>query len=192
MRLLAPSAWAPPPRCALAWVGGSAAPASAATVHRPRLGDLHRLHGDAAADGARCWPSERVVRAGWHICHYDGATPTLGAPTPSSGSTTTRTRRIRFALESARIAGCGAGRSYGYDYLARRAARGRKLKPGGVVDRCYAELYSSEFTVDELFGPWSPNRGLGVRLHRRGTNARTRTAVARGCNAVARRAYSWI
>ncbi len=173
---------------ALAWAGGSAAPASAATcTHRVSVTFIV-YSAMPLPKGNGCWPSERVVQAGWHICHYDGTTrgadPVRWVYDDTSPAHT-------LSLERARIAGCGAGRSYGYEYLARRGGAWRKLNPDGVVDRFYAELYSSEFTVDDLFGLWSRNRGIGrptINIGR-ATNARTRTAVARVCNAVAPRSY---
>ena len=173
---------------ALAGAGGSASPAAAVTcTHRVSVTFI--VYSAMPLPGGNgCWPSERVVQARWHICHYDGTTrgtdETKWVYDDTSPAHT-------LSLERARIAGCGAGRSYGYEYMARRNGAWRKLDPGGVVDRFYAELYSSEFTVDDLFGLWSRNRGIGRPTINIGhaTNARTRTAVARVCNAVASRSY---
>jgi hypothetical protein len=174
--------------CALAWAGGTASPAAAATcTHRVSVTFIV-YSAMPLPKGNGCWPSERVVQAGWHICHYDGTT--RGAD-PVKWVYDDTSPAHTLSLERARIVGCGAGRSYGYEYMARRNGAWRKLNPGGVVDRFYAELYSSEFTVDDLFGIWSRNRGIGRPTINIGhaTNARTRSAVARVCNAVASRSY---
>ena len=173
---------------ALGLAGGSAPPAAAATcTHRVSVTFIV-YSAMPLPKGNGCWPSERVVQAGWHICHYDGSTR---GTDPAKWVYDDTSPVHNFALERARIAGCAAGRSYGYEYLARRNGAWRKLNPAGVVDRFYAELYSSEFTVDDLYGLWSRNRGIGRPTINIGhaTNARTRTAVARVCHAVASRSY---
>jgi len=38
--------------------------------------------------------------------------------------------------------------------MARRQGFWKKLNPNGVVTRCFAEIYSGEYAVDDYFSQW--------------------------------------
>lgn len=108
---------------------------------------------DGVAAGNGCWTFERVAKsnAEWKICNYDGTVHHAGGvkwvyDDTSSGHVT--------STEVERINSCKAGvPGRGYVYMANRGGGWPKRVTGGV-EAHFAEVYSSQYQVDDQFGQW--------------------------------------
>jgi hypothetical protein len=109
------------------------------------------LDGVASANG--CWTYERVSKTNqeWKLCNYDGTVHHASGgkwvydDTSSAHDSTVEKNRILACQEGV------AGR--GYVDMANRGAGWLKVVTSGVRVH-FAEIYSSQFTVDDQFSLW--------------------------------------
>ena len=132
-----------------------------------------------------CWSYERVVQANWRIRHYDGSVSGTGRNWVYDDTSPLHDLRT----ETSRITSSASGRSYGYDFMARRNGAWRRLDLNGVVTRFFAETYSSDSTVNDYWSYWVANPRIGRPMINVGpaSNATVR-AVTEGSAARWRRA----
>jgi hypothetical protein len=133
------------------------------------------VDGVAAANG--CWTYERVSKtnAEWKICNYDGTVfhesgvKWVYDDTSSAHDTTTEVNRIN---------GCKSGTSgRGYVYMANRGGGWPKRVTEGVR-RHFAEVYSSQFQVDDQFGLWKSSGEPGDPMIHLGEASTSATRIA--------------
>jgi hypothetical protein len=112
---------------------------------------------DPGAAGApasnACWTYERVSKDNpeWKLCNYDG---TVHHPGGSKWAYDDTNSNHSAATESARIAACRSGvPGRGYIDMTNRGSGWASGSATGVRAH-FAELYSSQFTVDDQFGAW--------------------------------------
>ena len=113
--------------------------------------DQPGLDGVAAANG--CWTYERVSKTNseWKICNYDGTVHHEGGAKWVYDDTSSAHDS---GLEQSRILACQQGvPGRGYVDMANRGGGWRKVVTSGVRVH-FAEIYSSQFTVDDQFSLW--------------------------------------
>ena len=134
-----------------------------------------------------CWSYERVVQANWRIRHYDGSVSGTGRNWVYDDTSPLHDLRT----ETSRITSSASGRSYGYDFMARRNGAWRRLDLNGVVTRFFAETYSSDSTVNDYWSYWVANPRIGRPMINVGpaSNATVRAVTERVCRSVASSTY---
>jgi hypothetical protein len=134
-----------------------------------------------------CWSYERVVQGNWQICHYDGRVSGSGRRWVYDDTSPLH----NLGIETSRITSCASGRSYGYEFMARRNGAWRKLNPNGVVTRFFAETYSSNSTVNDYWSYWVANPGIGRPMINVGpaSNATARSETEKVCRSVSSNTY---
>ena len=113
--------------------------------------DQPGLDGVAAANG--CWTYERVSKSNpeWKLCNYDGTVHHEDGVKWVYDDTNSAHDG---GLEESRILACQQGvPGRGYIDMANRGAGWRKVVTSGVRVH-FAEIYSSQFTVDDQFSLW--------------------------------------
>jgi len=140
------------------------------------------VDGVAAANG--CWTYERVSKSNkeWKLCQYDGGVlHPDGHKWVYDDTNTTHDA----ATERSRIQACAGGvPGRGYVYMANRGAGWRKSIESGVRVH-FAEIYSSQYQVDDQFSLWRSAGEPGepmIHLGEASTGAaRIRDATRRAC-----------
>ncbi|MFT3695069.1 MAG: hypothetical protein QM831_18165 [Kofleriaceae bacterium] len=104
--------------------------------------------GVTASNG--CWTYERISKTNkeWNVCQYDGYTSQPGAGKWVYDDTNPFNN---VATETSRINACKTGR--GYVYMANRSGSWPSVVTTGVTLH-FAELYSSQDTVDDQLAQW--------------------------------------
>ena len=143
---------------------------------------------DGVPDSNGCWSYERVAKfsAAWRVCissdevsHPEGARWVFDDTNPRNDR----------ATEQADITRCANGvAGSGYVYMAARDGLGWRRTGVGHVAAYFAELYSSQDTVDDLFGEWSRQTSVGAPMVNVGiertTTSNIHDSVLRACRQV--------
>lgn len=147
--------------------------------------DQPGLDGVAAANG--CWTYERVSKSNpeWKICNYDGTVHHQDGVKWVYDDTNSNHDP---GVEESRILACKSGVSgRGYIDMANRGAGWRKVVTSGVRVH-FAEIYSSQFTVDDQFSLWQGAGEPGEPMVNFGEpttgTTRIRDATLRACGQV--------
>ena len=143
------------------------------------------LDGVAAANG--CWTYERVSKSNeeWKLCNYDG---TVHHQDGGKWVYDDTSSAHDSSLEQSRINACKSGvTGRGYIDMANRGGGWRKVVTSGVRVH-FAEIYSSQFAVDDQFSLWQSSGEPGEPMVNFGeptTSAtRIRDVTARACGQV--------
>jgi len=146
--------------------------------------------GVAAANG--CWTYERVSKSNseWKLCNYDG---TVHHPDGVKWVYDDTNTAHDSGTDQSRILACKSGvPGRGYVDMANRGAGWRKSVTDGVRVH-FAEIYSSQFAIDDQFSIWQSAGEPGEPMVNFGeptTGAdRIRSATARACGQVSDGGY---
>jgi hypothetical protein len=124
---------------------------------------LYTGMGDASEGANGCWTYERVTKQSeeWKLCQYSGdvfhpdGVKWVYDDTNTFNNLTTETNRV-----TACRAGVPMG---GYIYMANRGSGWRKVTTTGVRSH-FAEVYSSQFEIDDQFTLWKNSGEPGAPM----------------------------
>jgi hypothetical protein len=129
------------------------------------------------ADSNGCWTYERVTKdnAEWKLCQYSG---TVFHPDGAKWVYDDTNTFNNLATETARINACRSGVPVGgYIYMANRGSGWRQVTSTGVRSH-FAELYSSQFQIDDQFTIWKNAGEPGAPMVNFGEAATTASQIA--------------
>jgi hypothetical protein len=133
-----------------------------------------------------CWTYERIAKdnAEWKICNYDG---TVYHPDGVKWAYDDTNTFNDATTEQNRILACQSGTpGRGYIYMANRGAGWREAVTTNVRVH-FAELYSSQTTIDDQYSTWTSGGTPGDPMVNFGeaatTAAQIKTSAARACAA---------
>lgn len=114
---------------------------------------LYTGMGDASENANGCWTYERVTKQSeeWKLCQYSGAVfhpdgvKWVYDDTNTFNDLTTETNRVNACKNGVPIGG--------YIYMANRGSGWRKVTDTGVRSH-FAEIYSSQYAIDDQFTLW--------------------------------------
>ncbi len=117
-----------------------------------------------------CWNTVRTLQDKdpqgefkWRVCGYSG-----GVKHPTGTNFVyddTNPFAHNLSTERSRILACAADGGQGIEYMAYHPGLNwRRLNPANKVSRYFAELYSSEYTVQDGYGAWNANRSIGAPM----------------------------
>ena len=140
------------------------------------------VDGVATANG--CWTYERVSKSNqeWKICNYDGTVHHEGGVKWVYDDTSSAHDS---GVEQSRITACKSGiTGRGYIDMANRGGGWRKVVESGVRAH-FAEIYSSQFAVDDQYSLWLSEGEPGDPMVNFGepttSSTRIRDATLRAC-----------
>ncbi|HEY1546521.1 MAG TPA: hypothetical protein VGG28_01810 [Kofleriaceae bacterium] len=139
------------------------------------------------AESNGCWTYERVSKDNveWKICNYDG---TVNHPDGVKWAYDDTNTLNDATTEQTRITACQTGApGRGYIYMANRGAGWRQTATANVRAH-FAELYSSQTTVDDQDSTWTADSTPGSPMLNFGeaatTAAEIKAAAAQACGQV--------